>query len=353
MDQWTSYRIARFGAPLELQRAAPPEPRGTEVLVRVRGCGVCHSDVHIWDGYFDLGGGRKAKVGEGESSLPLTPGHEIVGEVAALGPDATGVAPGDRRVVYPWIGCHAPDCAECRSGEEHMCSKGALGVYRDGGYSSHVLVPHPRYLLAYDGLPDELAATYACSGLTAYGALKKVGRLDPGAKLLIIGAGGVGMAGIRLARHVTGVAPIVADIDPAKRQAALENGAVEAVDPAAEGAARAFVRATGGVAAAVDFVGAEPSVRFATGVLRKMGKLVVVGLFGGTFQLPIPYFPFLGLTVQGSQVGSLADLRALIALGQQGSLGAIPYAGRPLAEASQTLHDLKAGSIVGRVVLTP
>src|SRR5579872_1910144 len=102
MPSWTSYRIARFGEPLVMAREETPQPRGTEVLFRVKGCGVCHSDVHIWDGFFDLGGGRKAQVGQGEKALPLTPGHEIVGEVAALGPDAVGVALGDRRLVYPW-----------------------------------------------------------------------------------------------------------------------------------------------------------------------------------------------------------------------------------------------------------
>jgi D-arabinose 1-dehydrogenase-like Zn-dependent alcohol dehydrogenase len=354
MAEWSSYRIAKFGEPLELQTEGVPEPKGEEVLVRVAGCGVCHSDVHIWDGYFDLGGGRKAQVGQGEKSLPLTPGHEIVGEVAALGPDAKGVKVGDKRVVYPWIGCGRPECPECSRGEEHMCSKRSLGVFRDGGYSTHVLVPHARYLLDYDGLPTALAATYACSGLTAYGALRKVGKLGPNDKLLIIGAGGVGMAGVRLAKAVTGVAPIVADIDPAKRQAALENGAVEAIDPGGQGAVKEFVKATGGgVAAAVDFVGAEATVRFGTSALRKSGKLVIVGLFGGALQMPIPFFPFLGIAIQGSQVGSLEELKELIALGKRGLVGAIPLATRPLAEAGATLSDLKAGHIVGRVVLTP
>jgi D-arabinose 1-dehydrogenase-like Zn-dependent alcohol dehydrogenase len=353
MAEWESYRIVRFGEALEQQREAPPTPTGTEVLVRVTGCGVCHSDVHLWDGYFDLGGGRKATVGAGEKMLPLTPGHEIVGEVVALGPDATGARIGDRRVVYPWIGCGEPACPDCSRGEEHMCSRRALGIYRHGGYSTHVLAPHPRYLVAYDGLPEALAATYACSGLTAYAALKKVGRLGSGEKLLVIGAGGVGMAGIRLAEAVTGVRPIVADIDPAKRAAALENGAVEAIDPAEPNAAKEFLKTRGGVAAAVDFVGAEPTVKFGTGVLRKSGKLVIVGLYGGTLQMPIPFYPFLGITVQGSQVGALEELRELVALGQRGVVGAIPTAPRPLSEATRTLEDLKAGRIVGRIVLQP
>ncbi len=353
MTAWTSYRIVKFGAPLEQQSETAPEPTGHEVLVRVTGCGVCHSDLHIWDGHFDLGGGRTARVGDGDKSLPLTPGHEIVGEVAAVGPEVRDVRVGDKRLVYPWIGCGLPTCPDCARGEEHMCNKRALGLYRHGGYSDNVLVPHERYLVAYDGLPAPLAATYACSGLTAYSALRKIGRLAEGDKLLIIGAGGVGIAGVSLAKALTGVPPIVADIDPEKRQAALAHGAAEAIDPAAPDAVKTFLKAKGGVAGAIDFVGAEATSRFGTSVLRKSGKLVIVGLFGGTFQMPLPFFPFLGITVQGSQVGTLDDLKALIALAQKGTVAPIPYATRPLADAAQTLVDLRAGKIVGRVVLTP
>ena len=346
-----SYRIAAYGQPLELQSDETPHPSGSEVLVRVSGCGVCHSDLHIWDGYFDFGGGRQTRAGG--KSLPLTLGHEIVGEVIAHGPEASGVAIGDRRVVYPWIGCGQAGCALCTRGEEHLCGKRALGVFQDGGYADHVLVPHPRYLLEFDGLPAPLAATFACSGLTAYGALKKVGALAPQDRLLIIGAGGVGMSAIRLAKAVTGVAPIVADIDPAKRQAALDNGASEVIDPAPQAAAKEFARSTGGVAAAIDFVGAESTVKFGTTVLRKSGRLVIVGLFGGALQMPIALFPLLGITVQGSIVGSLANLREVIALAQSGVMGAIPFTTRPLSEASQALADLKAGHVLGRVVLAP
>lgn len=351
MPAWNSYRITAFGQPLELQSEQTPQPAGTEALLRVTGCGVCHSDLHIWDGYFDLGGGRKTQAGA--TSLPLTPGHEIAGEVVATGPGATGAAIGDLRVVYPWIGCGEPSCSECSRGQEHMCNRRALGVFRHGGYSGYVLVPHPRYLIAHDGLAPELAATYACSGLTAYSALKKVGALASGDRLLIIGAGGVGMAAVRLARTVTGVAPIVADIDPVKRQAALENGAVEALDPAAPGAAKSLVKAAGGMAAAIDFVGNEATVKFGAGVLRKTGRLMIVGLYGGLLQMPIPLIPLLGIGIQGSNVGSLLELQELIALGQKGFFEAIPYATRPMAQAAETLADLRAGKIVGRVVLTP
>jgi D-arabinose 1-dehydrogenase-like Zn-dependent alcohol dehydrogenase len=351
MAKWTSYRITQYGRPLEAQVGETPAPKGTEVLLRITGCGVCHSDLHTWEGFFDLGGGRRTQAGG--KSLPLTPGHEIVGEVVAAGPEAPGIQAGDRRVVFPWIGCGAADCQECQRGDEQMCGKLALGVFQHGGFSDHVLVPHPRYLLDYGSLPPALAATFACSGLTAYSALKKVGTLGLFDKLLIIGAGGVGMSAIRLARMITGQAPFVVDIDPAKRAAALRNGAVAAIDAALPNAAKDFLKATGGAAAAIDFVGAESTVKFGTGALRKGGKLIVVGLFGGAMQMPIPLFPLLEITIQGSKVGSLAELAELIQLGQSGVFGAIPYATRPLAEAAQTMADLKDGKIVGRVVLTP
>jgi D-arabinose 1-dehydrogenase-like Zn-dependent alcohol dehydrogenase len=352
MRQSKSYRITAFGAPLELQTELLPEPGGTEVLVRVAACGVCHSDLHLWDGFLDLGGNRTVPMGNGERGLPLTPGHEIVGEVIAAGPDARGVAAGDRRVVYPWIGCAREDCTECARGDEHLCSKRALGIFAHGGFAEHVLVPHPRYLVAYDGLPAELAATAACSGLTAYAALTKVGRLPADAPLVIIGAGGVGMWAIRLARAVTGVAPVVADTDPDKRAAALANGATAAIDPAAADAVKTYQK-TGGAAAAIDFVGAPASVRFGTGILRKGGRLIIVGLFGGSLQMPIPFFPLRELGIQGSYLGTLEQLRELVALAQRGLVGAIPVSARPLHDATQALTDLRNGAIVGRAVLTP
>jgi D-arabinose 1-dehydrogenase-like Zn-dependent alcohol dehydrogenase len=309
--------------------------------------------VHIWDGYFDVGGGRKIPAGLGEKALPLAPGHEMVGHVVAVGPEASGVSVGDARVVYPWIGCGKASCADCSRGDEHICGRGSLGIYVDGGFADHVLVPEPRYLVAYGNLPTVIAGTYACSGLTAYGALKKVGKLGAGEKIMIIGAGGVGMFGVRLAKAVTGAGVIVADTDPTKRAAALENGADAVLDPADKDATKELVKSTGGVTAALDFVGAEPTVRLGTSVLRKGGKLVIVGLFGGTFTMPIPYFPFLSLTVQGSYVGTLADLTELIALGQNGGIGEVPHTVRPLGEATQALADLKAGKVLGRIILQP
>jgi D-arabinose 1-dehydrogenase-like Zn-dependent alcohol dehydrogenase len=347
-----SFRVTKFGQPLEATNEANPVPQGSEVLLKVTSCGVCHSDVHLWDGYFDLGNGKKMPFG-GENALPLTLGHEIAGEVVAFGPEASGVKIGDRRVIFPWIGCGT--CSYCQSGNEQLCGKPrALGVQKHGGYADHVLVPHARYLFDYAGVPSELACTYACSGLTAYGALRKAGKLGDSDPLLIVGAGGVGMAGIRLAKAVTGVAPIVADIDDKKLEAAKAAGAREVINSSAPDAGKhLFAMTGGGVAAAVDFVGAESSLTFAVNALRKGGKAVVVGLFGGGFAMPVPMFVFRAISITGSYVGNLTEMRELLALVKAGHVPPIPLTTRPLGEAGAALADLKAGKIVGRVVLQP
>ena len=186
-----SYQLEAFGRPLSQVIRDTPQPQGSEVVVRVGSCGVCHSDVHLHDGYFDLGGDAKLDMTR-TVQPPRTLGHEIAGTVVAVGPQATGVQVGDRRVVFPWIGCGS--CSLCEACQEHLCnSPRALGVHRDGGFADHVVVPHPRYLLDYGSLAEEQACTYACSGLTAYGALRKVAPLGLRDPLLIIGAGGVGL----------------------------------------------------------------------------------------------------------------------------------------------------------------
>ena len=344
-----SYQLTGFGDPLERVESSPPEPAGTEVLLRIEACGVCHSDLHLQDGFFDMGGGRRLDLSKGRT-LPLTLGHEIVGAAAARGPDADGVELGARYVAYPWIGCGG--CGTCGSGHEHLCPRPlALGVTRAGGFSDHVLVPHPRYLFAAGGLPSTLACTYACSGLTAFGAVRKVQARVDGRPLVIIGLGGVGFAALRLAQALTDASIVVSDVDDATLQAAAGAGA-EVVDARAPDAAKQIRRATGGGAAAViDFVGSEASAGLGLGVLATGGLLVVVGLFGGELRASLPLWPLRNLTVQGSYVGSLAEMGELMRLAGAGRAPSIPVAPRPLADAQAALDDLRAGRAVGRIVL--
>lgn len=345
-----SYQIESFGKPLARVLRETPVPVGGEVLLKVACCGVCHSDVHLHEGYFDLGSGNKLDLSRGINP-PRTLGHEIAGIVAATGPDVHGVAVGDRRVVYPWIGCGR--CSLCAAGDEHLCNAArALGVNRDGGFADHVLVPDVKYLLEFDPLPEAQACTYGCSGLTAFSALRKVAPLGAGDPLLIIGAGGVGLSGIRLARDVLGVAPIVAEIDAGKWEIARAAGAADVIDPDAAGAVKALLKATGGgVAAAIDFVGAGSTFAFGLGALRKGGHLVSVGLFGGNTPLMPALLALKAVRITGSYVGSLAEMRELMTLARRGGLPALPVQTQPLAEANAALEDLKAGRVRGRTIL--
>jgi D-arabinose 1-dehydrogenase-like Zn-dependent alcohol dehydrogenase len=342
--------MTAYGAPLEASEAPTPEPQGSQVLVRVSHCGVCHSDIHLHDGYFELGEGKRLDVRSGRS-LPFTLGHEIAGTVEAAGPDAGDIAPG-HYAVYPWIGCGA--CRRCEAGDEHLCATtDHLGITVDGGYASHVVVPHRRYLIDISGIPPELAGSFMCSGVTAYSAVRKVLPYLYGGALLIVGLGGVGMMGLKIARAITDSPIVAADIDPAKRQAALDAGAVQVFDPAADDARKAVFKSCGPVAAAIDFAGAESSFNFAQAVVAKAGAVAVVGLIGGRLVMPLPMLPLRQLAILGSFVGSLPEARALVDLARAGKVGSIPIATRPLAEADAALGDLRAGRVVGRLVLTP
>ena len=217
-----AWAVVENGAPLKEIELPTPEPKGTEVLIEVTHCGVCHSDLHIWEGYYDIGGGKKMSLADRGVSLPLAMGHEIVGRVAKLGPEATGVRVGDLRIVYPWIGCGK--CQTCLSEDDNMCALAArsLGVYQNGGYGTHVLAPHPRHLIDPGKVDPAVAATYACSGITVYSAIKKAMPLPPDAPIVIVGAGGLGLNAVAILKALKHRNIVVVDIDPAKREAALK-----------------------------------------------------------------------------------------------------------------------------------
>ncbi len=340
-----SYQTTTPGAPLVAVESETPQPQGTEVLIKTVACGVCHSDIHMHDGVFELGNGKQLEVGREGMVL----GHEIFGEVIALGPEANDVQVGDRRVVFPWIGCG--ECTTCKRGDEHMCTPGrALGIMSSGGFADHVLVPHSRYLFDKCEVSDSLAATYACSGLTAYGALKKVGDLQDDDVVVIIGAGGVGSMAIQIARSM-GIDPIVVDIDDAKLQAAMDLGVTRTFNSSDPRTAKEIRKTTGGAYAALDFVGAEASVNYGLGCLRKGGMLIIIGLYGGSLSMPIPFLPMNARIIQGSYVGSLEDMTELMTLVRDGKIAPIEIHERPLAEANDALVDLKAGKVRGRQVL--
>jgi propanol-preferring alcohol dehydrogenase len=287
-------------------------------------------------------------------TLPLTLGHEIAGEVVSTGPDVRCATVGMPCVVYPWLGCG--DCPTCKRGEENLCPIRArsIGVFLPGGYAQYVLVPNERYCVNLGKLDPAEAAPLACSGVTTYSALKKLGSKIKDEPVVIMGAGGLGHMAINVLHALGGKGAIIVDLDASKREAALKAGAIAAIDAGAANAGQEIVRLTaGGAACILDLVGATSTVDLAIVSLRKGGEIVVVGLYGGELKQPLVYFPLRAFAIRGSYVGSLPELRELMALAQGGRLEPIKVTRRRLDEANASLMDLKAGRVVGRIVLVP
>lgn len=345
------FHLARFGQPLLAVDCPLPEPTGTQVLLQVLAAGVCHSDLHVQDGQIDLGNGQFASF-EARCKLPRTLGHETTGRITAAGPAASGVRLGSTALVYAWIGCGS--CHACLQGDENHCADSRfIGVSRDGGFAEHIVVPHPRYLVDLTGIDPVSAAPLACAGLTTYSALKKAGdRLQQ--PIVVIGAGGLGLMALGVLRLMGGRGAVVLDIDPAKRQAALAAGALAAIDPVAPDADAQVRQAVGGpVLFVLDLVGGVATAGQGFRLLDKGGQLLLVGLMGGALNLPLPVLATKAATLQGCYVGNLAELRELVDLVRLHGLPALPLDRRPLESANQALDDLRAGRVVGRVVLLP
>jgi D-arabinose 1-dehydrogenase-like Zn-dependent alcohol dehydrogenase len=342
-----SWQIIEHGKPLQKVTLETPKPQGSEVLVRITRSGVCHSDLHIWEGYFDLGGGKRFYVKERGCVPPFTLGHEPLGIVEAVGPKAPKSLVGKKRLVHPWIGCGK--CAVCKAGQDNYCVSGRRipGVTRPGAYASHIVVPDPKYLVDSSGIEDSFAATLACSGVTAYSATQKLPQLAPSDRVAVIGCGGVGMAGIAVLR-AKGVKNIVAcDIDAEKLKAAMKIGARAIVNTREPDAAQKLQ----GIAGAIDFVGMPATAALGIAALRNGGRYVLVGLYGGELVHPLPSLAQRAISIAGSYVGSLQELKEVLALAKKGKLKPTPVETRPAEQVNGALEDLHAGRVVGRVVL--
>lgn len=350
MDTMESWQVLEWGQPLQKVVSQRPVPTGTEVLVRVKACGVCHSDLHIRDGAYDLGGGKQIQLGQIGIHLPLTMGHEILGTVVAAGPGAPDVTIGAEGVVFPWIGCG--ECRHCSAGAEIDCeTPRSLGTRRAGGYGQYLLVPHPRYVVSCGGVDPLLAASASCSGVTAYSALKKLPPCRAGDTLVIVGAGGLGLAALGLVRHLQPAARIaVVDANPDKLALAqpLADAVFDIRDSDSGAALRAF--AEGGAAGVVDFVGLPMTFEWSLAALRKGGTLIEVGLFGGGVALSIPLLPMRNLSLRGSYVGSLQEFHELLALLREADVTPVPIQTRPIHQINHIFEDIRQGRVPGRVM---
>ncbi len=350
-------RIVEPQKPLQVTDLETPRVQGPEVVVKVTAAGVCHSDLHLWEGGYDLGDGTFLKVTDRGVRYPVTPGHEITGTVSKIGPDVQGFKPGDQVLVYPWLGCGS--CKTCLEGSENLCeTPRSIGLFQDGGYAESVKVPSYKYLADISGLDHDSATSLACAGLTGFTAVKKANANSP-EFIVIIGAGGLGLMGIQIAKAITDAKIICVDLDDRKLQTAREMGADHTVNSkvqpgSADAASRIMSLCNGkGADSVIDFVNAPNTVKVGLQVLRKRGNMVLVGLFGGSLSISLVTIPLKSITIQGAYTGRYDDMVELIGLARQGVINPKITKRYSLDDANTAMEDLISRKINGRAVINP
>ena len=349
-----SFQLTAFGDPLEEADLPDPKPTGHEVVVAVKAAGVCHSDLHIWEGGYDLGRGKRLRLADRGIALPLTLGHETAGEIVSVGPEVKDRKVGEMVLVYPWIGCGV--CRVCRAGSENLCMKPrCLGVHCDGGYSDQIVVPNSKYLLPLDGL-DPVSGR----------AIRLLGRDN------LFGAeearsGDQGRAGAdrrRRRARADGRQHPQGDGGQGRRRGGYRRqaprGGARRRRPRRDrrlGARTRWRRSSRRSAALAGrrstLSAALQTAALAFDSLAKGGKMIMVGLFGGAAPWSLPLIPMKATTIEGSYTGNLAETRELLDLVRSGGAPRSRSGRARSATRPHALEDLKAGRVVGRVVLTP
>ncbi|MFL6410394.1 MAG: alcohol dehydrogenase [Nitrososphaeraceae archaeon] len=347
-------RIIEPKESLQIQHLETPKPKGSQVLIKVNSSGVCHSDIHLWEGGYEGPSGQFLKATDRGVKYPLTPGHEIAGTVESMGEEAEGFNKNERVIVFPWIGEGL--CPACRIGQENLCDKPrSLGIYTDGGYADYVLVPNYKYLVKLDEDMDlDASATLSCSALTAYGAIKNTD-LKPNNNVVIVGAGGLGLMAMQIAKEISGAKIIAMDLDDQKLNIAKKNGADYTINSKKQDPLKAIMELTDkiGADAIIDFVNASKTVETDMQLLRRRGKLVLVGLFGGELKLNLITMPTRAYKIIGSYTGSISEMVELVSLAKRGVIKPVVSNRFRLDQATEALTMLKEGKVVGRGVINP
>jgi propanol-preferring alcohol dehydrogenase len=331
------------GEPLRLEDVPRPEPTGSEVLIRVAGCGVCHTDLHL------------ARTDRLRIDRPLTLGHEVAGWIDSWGPDATPglrrahLSAGDAVVVFGGWGCG--ECRDCRRGQEQRCADSrSPGFQLDGGYAEYLVVPAPRQLIGLGTLDPVLAAPLADAGVTPFRAVARaMPWLEPGSRALLIGAGGLGQFAIQYLRRLPEVLIGVREIDPEKLEIAAALGADLGFLAGEE--ELIFAGLSGPADVVFDFVGTDETLALAARFVAPGGLVSLVGEAGGRLLFGFEALPneaWLTTTAWGSA----DDLRDVVQLARRGRLR-WTVEPMPLIDAEAAHQRLADGEVPGRLVLVP
>jgi len=332
--------IASLGKPLEMITIEDPVPERGEVVLSVKGCGVCYTDLKVIHGRLPI---------MQQAVMPLVPGHEIVGVVEAVGPGVEEWQVGGRAVVHHFVGCGY--CVQCQAGRDTLCSNlcHLIGFDINGGYAEKVKVPARNLVRVSSTLPDEKAAIIPCSVATAFRAVVVRARVKAGDRVLVIGAGGVGIHTAQIAL-LSGGYTIVVDVDQVKLDIARELGVDETYNVSSPSDLPASLR----VNKVIETSGAMRDWGWLVRVLEGGGTLVLVGYAKGRpFTLETPEFIVGEFTIKASRASTYEDLTSTVDLVERGKIQPVVGSVFPLEEANEVLAKLDAGKLSARAVLVP
>ncbi len=327
-----------FRAPLEIVDVPDPEPGPGEALVRVRAAGVCATDLTIQDG------------GLPSVTPPHVPGHEIAGEVVRLGPGAetSGVRAGDRVVVAYYLTCGR--CGYCRTGRDTLCEKvrGRVGVELPGGFAEYVAVPAASLFAISRSVPFAEAAVLADAGAASWHALRRQGELAPGERVIVVGAGGLGLIAIQLAK-MAGAHPVAVDTSDEKLAAARDAGAEDVALSTSE-----WPRTLGPADLVVDLVGEPETIECALRAARPDGRVVLVSYGSGRELTLSPKLVIVGqLRIIGSRGSYRQELAEVIRFTEERAITPVIGARYPLAQVNEALAALREHRYLGRATIEP
>lgn len=332
--------VRKTGTPLKIETLPIPQPKPGEILIKVTACGICHSDVHAVDGDWNPG-----------PNLPLIPGHEVAGHVAAIGADVKGFRLGDA-VGVPWMYSACGHCEFCQAGMETICKAAeASGYSKPGGYAEY-MIADAAFVARLSKKTDLYAiAPILCAGVTTYRGLKRT-RTRPGQWMAVVGIGGLGHIAVQYAVAM-GMRVVAVDVDDEKLKLARKLGAEWSVnakkaDPVAEIQAK-----LGGTHGAVVTAVATAAFEQAIGMLRPAGTVAYIGLPGGKadqIRASISAITNWELTVTGSNVGTRLDLNEAVDFAVRGAVKAKIQKVK-LGQINKVFNDMRKGKIVGRMVL--
>ncbi len=332
--------LRKIGDRLKIERVAVPKPGRGEVLIKVTACGVCHSDLHAIDGDWTP-----------LPNLPLIPGHEVAGHVAALGEGVSDLKIGDA-VGVPWMYSACGKCEFCMAGMETICKAGeATGYSKPGGYAEYMVADAAFVAQLPKGVDFYQLAPILCAGVTTYRGLKRT-NARAGQWVAVIGIGGLGHIAVQYAKAM-GYRVAAVDVDDAKLKLAKKLGAEVIVNGRTSNAPQVLQEKVGGVHGAIVTAVATQAFEQAIGMLRPAGTVCYIGLPGGKkdeIRASISAITNWELSVRGSNVGTRLDLNEAVAFAANGLVTA-KIKTAPLTQINAIFDEMRAGKILGRMVL--